>query len=176
MNLYFRFLTLILKRLFKVNRIDLFDSCKTSFLVNPVDLDINFHMNNGRYLSIMDLGRVDLMLKGDALWKCLKKGYYPVVNSESIRFKKSLEVFQSFKLVTTIESWDDKDFFITQKFVRNNAVFAEGYIKGRFKQWGRKGSVPTSEIFELVGRSYTGPQLSNLALSQNAIEAQLVTK
>ena len=27
----------------------------------PNDLDTNAHMNNGRYLTLMDLGRFDLM-------------------------------------------------------------------------------------------------------------------
>ena len=35
------------------------------FLVWPNDLDVNVHMNNGRFLSIMDLGRFDLSFRTD---------------------------------------------------------------------------------------------------------------
>ena len=31
--------------------------------VLPNDLDLLWHMNNGRYLSLMDQGRVDLMVR-----------------------------------------------------------------------------------------------------------------
>jgi acyl-CoA thioesterase FadM len=130
-------------------------------------------MNNGRYLSIMDLGRFDLMLKAGVFWKFMARGYYPVVVSESIRFRKSLGLFDGIELDTTIESWDEKDLFISQTFLHKDQVIATGYIKGRFRQRGRKGSVPTAELFALAGKSFNGPRLSALARSQNAVEADL---
>lgn len=155
---------------------DLFEDCTTSFRVNLLDLDINFHMNNGRYLSIMDLGRCDLMLKSGIFWKLFKNGYYPVVVSESIRFRKSLDPFQKFELVSRIESWDEKDFFIVQRFMRGDTVMAEGYIKGRFKQRGRKGSVPTAEVFSIVGKPFDKSHITGLAKAQNAVESLLAPK
>ena len=173
MNLYLRFLILILKRIWVSKTIDVFDTCRTKFWVQPLDLDLNLHMNNGRYLSIMDLGRFDLMLKSGIFWKLMAQGYYPVVVSESIRFRKSLKLFDGFELVTTMESWDEMDLFIAQKFVHRGEAIATGYIKGRFRQRGRKGSVPTAELFELTGNSFNGPQLSDLARSQNEVESNL---
>lgn len=169
----FRFIFLIIKRLFKLRKIGLFDACSTSFIVNPFDLDINFHMNNGRYLSIMDLGRFDLMFKSGTFWPLFKEGYYPVIVSESIRFKRSLQFMQSFNVETKIESWDEKDFYMTQKFMVGGSVYAVGYIKGRFMQRGRKGSAPTSELFAKVAHPYDGPSMSELAKNQFNIEKQL---
>ncbi len=175
MNLYLRFLILILKRLRVSTRIDVFDTCRTRFRVQPWDLDFNLHMNNGRYLSIMDLGRFDLMLKSGIFWKLMARGYYPVVVSESIRFRKSLGLFNGFELMTVLESWDERDLFLTQQFVHKGSVVAHGYIKGRFRQRGRKGSVPTAELFELTGKSFNGPRLSEVARSQNLVEENLRT-
>lgn len=175
MNLYIRFLFLLARRCLPFKRIDIFDPCSTSFRVNPLDLDVNFHMNNGRYLSIMDLGRVDLMLKAGVFWKLVKNGFYPVVVSESIRFKKSLELLQKFDLVTTLESWDEKDFYLSQKFISRGEVLAEGYIKGRFKRRG-KGSVPTEELFGVIGKNFEGPRMSDLAKLQRELEGHLISK
>ena len=130
-------------------------------------------MNNGRYLSIMDLGRFDLMLKGKVFWKLIRQGYYPVVSSESIRFKKSLQLFQHFDLITKIESWDERNFYIRQTFVRGDVLIAEGYIKGRFRQRGRKESVSTRELFELVGLAFSEDNMDELANTQRKIEALL---
>lgn len=173
MNLYLRLIWLLLKRVLVSKPSGIFDVCKTEFIVNPLDLDVNFHMNNGRYLSIMDLGRVDLMIRAGVFWKLVKNGYYPVVVSENIRFKKSLEPFQKFEVSTLTESWDEKSFFMQQKFIRNGEVVAEGYIKARFKQRGRKGSVPTAEVFQIANHSYEGDKLSEIAKAQNAIDAVL---
>ena len=174
--MYFRLLALLLKRILILRPTDPFKASYSKFRVNIFDLDINFHMNNGRYLSIMDLGRTDLLLKSKMFWNLVIKGYYPVVVSESIRFRTSLELFQSFQILTIIESWDDKDFFISQKFERKGHILAEGYIKARFKKRGKKGSIPTSEIFHLLGKTYERPQISETAKAQNIIEGQLIKK
>ena len=173
MNLYLRFLLLLVKRIRVPGGFDVFEACRTRFRVNPLDLDLNLHMNNGRYLSIMDLARFDLMLKAGIFWKLFARGYYPVVVTESIRFRKSLGLFAGFEVMTIIESWDEKDLFISQTFLQGDQLVARGYLKGRFRQRGRKGSVPTAELFELVGKPYDGPRLSDLAGSQNAVEANL---
>lgn len=66
MNLLFRFIGLLL---FSKARGPLkgLDECVTPFLVMPMDLDVLMHMNNGKYFSLMDLGRVDLMIR-TRLW------------------------------------------------------------------------------------------------------------
>ena len=169
MNLYFRFVLLLLKRIYIISA---FDACETNFWVNPFDLDINLHMNNGRYLSIMDLGRIDLLLKAKSFWNLLFKGYYPVVVSEGIRFKKALMPFQKFKIKTQIDHWDEKDFFIKQEFIVKNKVVAIGYIKARFLKRG-KGSISTAQLFKLMGRDYAPCPTSTRAKALNELDAAL---
>lgn len=173
MNLYFRFFILILKRLLSRPQISIFDPCHTHFLCVPTDLDVNFHMNNGVYLSLMDLGRMDLMMKSGTFWKLFKQGFYPVVVSETIRFRKSLEVFQSFEMVTHIESFDEKDFFIKQTFLFNKEVCAVGLIQGRFKKRGRSGSIPTLELFQSIQHEPPVLKKTSLSIKQNEIKEML---
>ncbi len=177
MNLYIRFLLLNIKRLFWSQKCSIFDECVTPFRVAPTDLDLNFHMNNGKYLSIMDLGRFDLLLKTKNFYSLALNGHFPVVVSESIRFKKSLAPFQRFDLITQIESFDSRDFFISQKFrvVEEGRVktYAVGYMKGRFKKRGRKSSLKTHELFTLMGERPRNEQMSPLAGYQNSIEKEL---
>jgi acyl-CoA thioesterase FadM len=133
-------------------------------------------MNNGRYFSIMDLGRIDLLLRAGVFWKFLRQGYSGVVTSESIRFKRSLRLFERFEMITLIESWNDKDFFMTQRFVCGEQIVAEGCVQGRFRRRNRKGSVPSAEIFSLLGTPYPGAKPSELAGAQLEIESRLAIK
>lgn len=48
------------------------DVSKVWFRVWPHDLDPSIHMNNGRYLALMDLGRLDLLIRS-GLWRALLK-------------------------------------------------------------------------------------------------------
>lgn len=153
MNLYFRFLWLMIKRFFVSKpQDDVFAPCSTTFFSNPLDIDLNLHMNNGRYLTLMDLGRMDLLMRTNMFWPLFGKGYFPVVVSESIYFRRSLKMWQKFQIITKIESIDEKDFFIIQHFVRNNDIYATGYIQGRFRKKGQKGSVATEEVFQVLSR------------------------
>ncbi len=174
MNLYFRLLWVVLSTLWKPRITDIFTTGLLTFRVLPNDLDTNMHMNNGRYFSIMDLGRFDVMLKSKTFWKIFKQGYYPVVSSQSIRFKKSFGLFASFEVITLIESWDERNFYMHQKFIKDDVIYAEGYVKTRFRQRGRKESVPSKEIFELLGMEYQDDKVSDLAKIQKSIEGMLV--
>ncbi|MET0782901.1 MAG: thioesterase family protein [Leifsonia flava] len=136
-------------------RLGHYDVARTNFITLPTDLDILKHMNNGVYLSIMDVARFD-MLKRTGAWKILQdKGWYPVVVSETISFRKSLTLWQRFTIESRVLGFDDKAVFVEQRFVRPDAagkpeVYAKGYIRGRFlRRTG--GVVPVEELIEALG-------------------------
>lgn len=112
--------------------------------VYPNDLDLYGHVNNGRYLTLMDIGRVDLMLR-TGMWKLARKNKWnPLVASISIDYKKSLGLFDRFTLITRITGWDDKWFFIEQIFEKNGNIYARASVKGIFR--GPEGNVPSAKL------------------------------
>ena len=150
MNLYFKFAYLIMKRLFFKKKLAFQDTCVSHFRVGLLDLDLNFHMNNGRFFSVMDLGRFDWLMRAGHFYKLLKAGYYPLVLSESMVFQKSLGYLQAYELHTQMEGWDKKFFYIKQNFVKNGKTLASASVRGCFKKRGVKGVVPTQEVFDFL--------------------------
>lgn len=149
MNLWIRFLKVVLFSRFR-SRIHPLDAAEIQFRVWPVDLDLLRHMNNGRYLTLMDLGRMDLMYRCDLAAKLSKAGYYPVVAEEIIRFRRSLSPFQKFTLRTQTRAWDEKFFYLRQEFLAEGKTIAVAFIKARFlKRTG--GGVTPAEIMQLTG-------------------------
>jgi YbgC/YbaW family acyl-CoA thioester hydrolase len=145
MNLFFRlFWTLFVSR-FR-SPVSIMGPCSTPFRCLPTDLDVLRHMNNGVYLSLMDLARVDLMNRAGLAKKVAAKNWYPVVVAETIRFKKSLQLFDAFRIETRIVGWDEKAFLLEQKFFRKSVCMAEAVVRARFlKKSG--GSVSPQEFF-----------------------------
>lgn len=136
-------------------RIGHYDVARTRFITLPTDQDILRHMNNGVYLSIMDVARFD-MLHRNGVWKIFQdKGWYPVVVSETISFRKSLQMWQKFTIESRIIGFDAKAVYVEQRFVRPDAdgmpeVYAQGFIRGRFlKRTG--GVVSMDELLAAVG-------------------------
>jgi len=123
--------------------------------VLPTDLDFLGHMNNGVYLSIADLGRMDLLVRSGVWASFQKLGYYPVVASETITFRKSLQPWQRFDLDSRVVGYDAKAVYIEQRFVVNEEVFATMFIRGRFlKKSG--GVVTIPELSQAIGVDVAG--------------------
>lgn len=149
MNHLFRLFFLLLTAPF-AKKMDFDSQSITKMRVWPTDLDPLMHMNNGVYLSLLDLGRIDFMIKTGGLKKVNKKGMYPVVASEAIKFKRSLKPFQKFEIRTKLAGWDEKFVFLEQSFWSKDQLYATALIKGKFlKKSG--GKVDTKELKETMG-------------------------
>ena len=136
MNLIFRLLRVLLCSLFG-RRLDIMDVSVVNFRVWLNDLDFNGHMNNGRYMTIMDLGRLDLIFRAGFGRKILTGRWQPIVASCTIRFRRSLRPLQKYQLHSRLLCWDDKWFIVEQRFMVQERPVAIAYIKGLFK--GHKG-------------------------------------
>jgi len=149
MKLYFRLLYLILLSRFR-SSCGIFGPCDTVMHVWPNDLDIFFHVNNGVYLTLMDLGRTDMMLRSAVFGPVRAQGWYPVVAAETIRFQRSLKLFQRFTIRTEVVGWDDKSIYIQQTFTSKNQQVAVAAVNARFLS-RKGGKVTPAELFDLLG-------------------------
>lgn len=129
----------------------------------PNDLDLFGHVNNGVYLTVMDLARMDMLLRSGQFKPIFKNGWYPVVAGETIRFYRSLKFWQAYTITTEVAGWDDKSIFLTQKFESRGELIASAVVNARFLAKptttapGR--SVPTPEFLEFIGESGDAPEL-----------------
>lgn len=154
MNLLFRLLLLV----FGARRrppLGPLDESVVPMRVLPTDLDANGHMNNGRYLSLMDLGRFDLTIRAGLLRAALRRGWRPVVGSILIRYRRSLDPFQRYELRTRAVCWDEKWIYLEQRFERDGELAAVALVKALFV--GKGGSVPTREFLASVGFTADSP-------------------
>lgn len=124
--------------------------CISTLRVYPNDLDLNGHVNNGVYLTYADLGRFDLLLRSGNFRKIFKRGWYPVVVAETVRFHKSLKLFQRFTIETVVIGWDEKNILLQQRFECGGDLVALAVINARFLS-RKGGSVATSEFLDFLG-------------------------
>lgn len=147
MNLYFRLLKLILAILLIPRKLGLMDTSVMSGRVWPTDLDTNLHMNNGRYMTLMDLGRFDLVVRAGFLPTILKNHWYPVLGAARIEYFCPLKPFRSYRLKTRLVAWDEKWLYLRQEFESNGKLCAQAYVQGLFL--GPKGKISTEEFFSV---------------------------
>lgn len=148
MNLYFRLLVFMLRVRFR-SRLSIWDTSHARFRVNPGDLDVQRHMNNGRYLTLMDLGRMDLMVRSRFWKRITDQGWYPVVAGQTITYRTSLQLWERFDLASRVIGHDERWIYMEQVFRRDGTVVADAIVRARFLRRSG-GSVPMEEVLELV--------------------------
>ena len=129
MNLYIR-LFFIFFGARKRNRIT------TSNLVNeitttvmPNDLDLNLHVNNGRYMTLCDFNRVDLFIRSGLASLMVKNKWAPIVAEHTMTYIKPLSLFDKIEVSMEITHWDEKYFYSKHCFYKKNIKVAEGTSK-----------------------------------------------
>lgn len=112
------------------------------------DIDLVGHMNNGVYLSIADLGRLDLAVRSGWARAQLRHRLSPVVMQETITFRTSLRPLQAFELHSAVAGWDRVSVTFEQRFVVDGQVCAQALVRMRFLQRGR--GVDTDRLWSLL--------------------------
>ena len=156
MSLWLRLWKVIVLSFFRP-RMDVFDESVLTFLVWPDDLDTNIHMNNARYVAIMDHGRWDLILRC-GLWRLVfKDRCQPIVASMMVRYRRSLRPFDRFTLRTKAIGWDDKWLYIEHRLERRAELMCLGVVKVAFI--AREGRLTPSQLAARLNYSKPPPDL-----------------
>ena len=171
MNLYFRLLFTILRAL-RAPRVRPGDTVELRLRVWPTDLDLNGHMNNGRYLTIMDLGRVDLLLRTGVVGAMRRNRWAGVVASVAVRFRRALNPFQRYELRSRLIGWDERWFFMEQRFTRHGELCAYGLVKIQFS--GPGGRVAPQVMADAIHPGAQSPPVPQAVRDWQDSEERLV--
>lgn len=177
MNLWLRLLWVLLAARRKP-RIGLVDVSSLAFRVWPHDLDASLHMNNGRYLAIMDLGRVDVIVRTGLVAAVLRHRWTPVANAAVIRFRRELRLGDRYRLETRILAWDATAVVMEQVFLfaggkRDGEIAARALVKGGLYDRAARDYVPVARLMAEVGAEMTSPALPAEAVAFLATEEAL---
>lgn len=102
---------------------------KLNFIVMPLDIDFNLHLNNAKYLGFMDIGRMDATVRSGLFKAALKNKWQAVAASVNIVFRKEIPPFARFYLITKLISFDDKWFYVEQDFIHKGKLCAKAIVK-----------------------------------------------
>ena len=149
MVLFLRFVLTLLTSAFKT-RIQPLGESVVRMRVWPNDLDLNMHVNSGRYLSFMDIGRVELLVRFKIFRKVIGRGWRPINAGTVISFRKSLLAFERFTVRSRIVCWDEKWFYFEHIVDRANGERA-AIANARGLLRGPEGNVPPTALLEVAG-------------------------
>jgi acyl-CoA thioesterase FadM len=148
MLLLFRFLYTILKSGFR-SKIGPLDSSVVRFTALPHDCDLNFHLNAGRFMSFMDIARVELLGRMRVLRPALKRGWRPIMGGTVVRYRRSVMPFETFTIESRVLGWDEKWFYIEHIVQRHDGSLAAiGHMRTLLRR--KDGNVAPRELIALM--------------------------
>lgn len=134
-----------------------------------VDCDIFGEMNNGRILTLYEMGRFQAAVRM-GLWALLKKKRWGLtVAGTSIRYRRRLLPFEKYETRTRIATWDDRFVYIEQGMFKKNGECAS-HVLFRTAVVAKHRAVPTEVLIEAMG--ITDPRPEPAAWVRNWIEAE----
>lgn len=155
MNLYLRLLRVLLRG-YLGNTIHYSSTVESQFRVLPHDLDAFGHMNNGRYLQIMDVARMDWMLQTGVFGVIRRHRWTPLLGGGFMRFRYSLGLLQPYSVCTRLLCWDRRWFFLEHSFLsKSRRCVAVGITRAALRSDGQW--VDTKNVANLVHQGAESP-------------------
>jgi acyl-CoA thioesterase FadM len=153
MNLYLRLL-MTLSRCLIGERIHYRAELISRFRVWPHDIDAFGHMNNGRYLQIMDVARTGWMARVGVVTCMWQNRWTAVIGGGVVRYRHALRPFQRYEVRTRLLSWDHRWWYLEHVF---------------FDERGRQAAIGVSRAGLRDGRRWLSTEAMVDALSPGAI-------
>jgi len=141
---------------------------KTTFRCMPWDLDLFLEMNNGRVLTLYDLGRFDLAIRSGLLKLLIKKKWGLVVAGASVRYRRRIKFLDKVTIHTQIVGFERQWIYIVQSmWVKNQPVSS---ILLRTGVTGKGKAIPADEILRAMNVLNWKPELPEWVTSWINIE------
>ena len=137
---------------------DVLSPSVTRMRVHVGDLDLYRHVNNGVYLQMMDVARINLIADMGIASELIQRGWYPVVAASTMSYKRSLTLGQRFEVRSRVLGWDARCAYLEQRFVRDGDQIARGIVAGRFLTTSGERLDP-ARVLELTGHPVESPTL-----------------
>jgi acyl-CoA thioesterase FadM len=156
MVLIVRFILTMLRARFR-STIGPTDESRVRFTALPHDCDLNFHLNAGRFVSFMDVARIELIVRLRFFGPMLRRGWRPVMGGAVVRFRRSVLPFHRFDIRSRVIGWDERWIYV-EHIVEENGVFcAIGHMRTVIR--GKDGTIAPAQVLKVLGHDIVSPAL-----------------
>lgn len=123
----------------------------------PWDLDPWKELNNGRTLTLFDLGRIPLSLRSGLAAALRRRRWGMTAAGSSVRYRRRVRMFHKITMVTRTIGWDARFFYIEQSMWRQGECL--NHMLMRSAVVGPGGIVPPAEVAAEMGHAGPSPDL-----------------
>ncbi len=123
----------------------------------PWDVDLWMELNNGRTLTLYDLGRLPMAWRSGLLSVLRRNHWSMAVAGASVRYRRRVHMFQRFTMHSMILGWDERFFYFQQSMWRRGE--ATSSILARMAVTDDKGILAPVHVARELGWPEQSPPL-----------------
>lgn len=123
----------------------------------PWDLDPWRELNNGRTLTLFDLGRIPLVLRNGMEKLLREQGWGMTVAGNSTRYRKRVRAFDRLEMRSRLIGWDTRFFYLEQSMWKDGECTSQMLLRSAITS--RTGIVAPARVLEAGGLSPESPEL-----------------
>lgn len=124
----------------------------------PWDIDIWMELNNGRTLTLYDLGRTMLTLRTGLAGVLKREGWAVAVAGTSIRYRRRIKAFERFEMKSRAIGWDARFIYVEQGIWKANGDCANHALL-RMVVTDKNGIVPPERVIKAWKQDINSPTL-----------------
>lgn len=135
----------------------------------PWDLDPWIELNNGRTLTLYDLGRIPLAVRTGLIGTLRKNRWGITVAGNSVRYRRRIKAFQRFTMVSRAVGWDQRFIYMEQSMWRGGECCNHMLVRSAIT--GPGGIVAPAELLAAIGAPTDSPALPDWVQAWIAADA-----
>lgn len=131
--------------------------CENRITCMPWDIDMFLEMNNGRVLTIYDLGRFSLAIR-TGLAKILKSNHWGlVVAGCSVRYRRRIRMFDKVTIRTQLVGYEGRWFYIEQSMWVKGQPTSSILLRTGVTAKGK--TIPCEQVIAAMNQREWNPEL-----------------
>lgn len=135
----------------------------------PWDLDMWAELNNGRTLTLFDLGRIPLAVRTGLVGILRQKRWGITVAGNSVRYRRRVRAFERLEMHSRCIGWDDKFLYMEQSMWKAGECTSHMLIRSAVTS--KAGIVNPTEVLAAMGKAVQRPALPDWVNAWTAADA-----
>ncbi|MFZ0098071.1 MAG: acyl-CoA thioesterase [Gemmobacter sp.] len=150
----------LVKEVFKARRappLGILDTHESTHICWPWDIDPWMELNNGRTLTLFDLGRLPLGIRAGLHTVLRQNGWGLAVAGNSTRYRRRVTTFQKVTMRSRCVGWDARFIYMDQTMWRNGECTTQMLV--RVAITSKEGIVAPAHVVGAMGQDTQSPAL-----------------
>ena len=133
--------------------------CETTFRCMPWDIDLWGEMNNGRVLTLYDVGRINLAIRTGLARVLKRENWGLVVAGSSVRYRRRVRMFDKVTMRSQVSLFEERWIYVVQSMWVNGQPTSSVLVRTAVTKNGK--AIVTDRVLEALNVADWKPEPSD---------------